>query len=29
MSLAIQIAQFGGPENMQIVDLPVGEPGPG
>ena len=29
MPLAIQIKQFGGPENMQIVDLPVGEPGPG
>jgi NADPH2:quinone reductase len=26
---AIQIAQFGGPEVMQLVDLPVGEPGPG
>ena len=29
MSLAIQIQQFGGPENMQVVDLPVGDPGPG
>jgi NADPH2:quinone reductase len=29
MPLAIQISQFGGPENMQVVDLPVGEPGPG
>jgi NADPH2:quinone reductase len=29
MPRAIQIAAFGGPENMQIVDLPVGDPGPG
>jgi len=29
MPLTIQISQFGGPENMQVVDLPVGEPGPG
>jgi NADPH:quinone reductase len=29
MPRAIQIAAFGGPENMQLVDLPVGEPGPG
>ena len=29
MSQTIQIAQFGGPEQMQLVDLPVGEPGPG
>ena len=29
MSKTIQIAQFGGPEVMQLVDLPVGEPGPG
>jgi NADPH2:quinone reductase len=29
MPRAIQIQQFGGPEVMQIVDLPVGEPGPG
>ena len=29
MPRAIQIAAFGGPENMQVVDLPVGEPGPG
>ncbi len=28
-SKTIQIAQFGGPEVMQLVDLPVGEPGPG
>ncbi len=26
---AIQIAAFGGPEQLQLVDLPVGEPGPG
>ena len=26
---AVQIAAFGGPEQMQLVDLPVGEPGPG
>ena len=29
MPLAIQINQIGGPEMMQVVDLPVGEPGPG
>ncbi len=29
MARAIQIQQFGGPEAMQMVDLPVGEPGPG
>jgi NADPH2:quinone reductase len=29
MSLAIQIQQFGGPEVLQVVDLAVGEPGPG
>ncbi len=29
MSRAIQVAAFGGPENLQFVDLPVGEPGPG
>ncbi|MGM9490986.1 quinone oxidoreductase family protein [Ideonella sp. YS5] len=28
-SRAVQIAAFGGPEQMQLVDLPVGEPGPG
>ena len=28
-SQAIQIAAFGGPEQMQLVDAPVGEPGPG
>ena len=26
---AIQIAAFGGPEVLQLVDLPVGDPGPG
>jgi NADPH2:quinone reductase len=29
MSVAIQIRQFGGPEMMQVVELPVGDPGPG
>ncbi len=29
MTQTIQIRQFGGPEQMQLVDLPVGEPGPG
>ena len=29
LSPTVQIAQFGGPEAMQIVDLPVGDPGPG
>jgi NADPH2:quinone reductase len=29
MPHAIQIHAFGGPEQMQFVDLPVGEPGPG
>jgi NADPH2:quinone reductase len=29
MAQTIQIAAFGGPENLQLVDLPVGEPGPG
>lgn len=29
MPLAIQIAAFGGPEQLQLVDLAVGEPGPG
>ena len=29
MTPTIQIAQFGGPEAMRLVDLPVGEPGPG
>ncbi len=29
MPMTIQIQQFGGPEQMQLVDLPVAEPGPG
>jgi len=29
MPQAIQIAAYGGPEQMGLVDLPVGEPGPG
>ena len=29
MSQAIQIKAFGGPEVMQLVDVEVGEPGPG
>ena len=29
MPQAIQIARFGGPDVMQMVDVPVGEPGPG
>jgi NADPH2:quinone reductase len=29
MPRAIQIAAYGGPEQLQLVDLPVGEPGPG
>lgn len=29
MPLAIQIARQGGPEEMQLVDVPVGQPGPG
>ena len=29
MSLTVQIAQHGGPEEMKLVDLPVGQPGPG
>jgi len=28
-SKTIQITQYGGPEVMQLVELPVGEPGPG
>ena len=28
-SRAVQIPAFGGPEVLQLVDLPVGEPGPG
>lgn len=29
MPRVIQITAFGGPEQLQLVDLPVGEPGPG
>ncbi len=29
MSLAVQIRQHGGPEELQLVDVTVGEPGPG
>lgn len=29
MPLAIQISAFGGPEQMQLVDVAVGDPGPG
>ena len=29
MPQTIQIQQYGGPEQMRLVDLPVGEPGPG
>ncbi len=29
MALTVQIDQPGGPEVMKLVDLPVGEPGPG
>ena len=29
MPRAIQITAFGGPEQLQLVDLPVGNPGPG
>ncbi|MFN9101570.1 MAG: quinone oxidoreductase family protein [Betaproteobacteria bacterium] len=29
MPRAIQITAFGGPEQMQLVELPVGDPGPG
>jgi len=29
MSRAVQIARHGGPEEMQITDISVGEPGPG
>lgn len=29
MPLAVQIARPGGPEEMRLVDLPVGDPGPG
>lgn len=29
MTRAVQIRQHGGPEELQLVDVPVGEPGPG
>ena len=29
MARTVQIQEFGGPEKMQVVDLPVGDPGPG
>lgn len=29
MPRAIQITEYGGPEKLQLVDLPVGAPGPG
>ena len=29
MPRAIQISAFGGPEQLQLVDIPVGDPGPG
>jgi len=29
MTLAVQIEQHGGPEQLQLVEAPVGEPGPG
>ncbi|MDZ7590921.1 MAG: quinone oxidoreductase [Rubrivivax sp.] len=29
MSQAIQITAYGGPEQMKLVDLPAGDPGPG
>lgn len=29
MTLAVRIAQHGGPEQLQLVDVQVGEPGPG
>ncbi|QIL81593.1 quinone oxidoreductase [Diaphorobacter sp. HDW4A] len=29
MTLAVQIRQHGGPEELQLVDVQVGEPGPG
>jgi NADPH:quinone reductase len=29
MARAIQITAYGGPEQLQLVDVPVGEPGPG
>jgi len=29
MPLAIQVAAYGGPEQLRLVELPVGDPGPG
>ena len=29
MSLAVQIDQNGGPEQLKLVDVTVGQPGPG
>ena len=29
MSKVVRIEQNGGPEQMKLVDLPVGNPGPG
>jgi NADPH2:quinone reductase len=29
VSKAVRIERFGGPEEMQLVDVSVGEPGPG
>ena len=29
MSLAVQIDQHGGPEQLKLVDVTVGQPGPG
>ena len=29
MSLAVQIRQHGGPEVLELVQVTVGEPGPG
>ncbi|MEY3771078.1 MAG: Quinone oxidoreductase 1, partial [Pseudomonadota bacterium] len=29
MSLAVQIDQNGGPEQLKLVDVKVGQPGPG
>ena len=28
MTLAVQIRQHGGPEELHLVDVPVGNPGP-
>jgi len=29
MSLAVQIDQNGGPEQLKLIDVTVGQPGPG